>query len=546
MEEKISLSWNVIKYDLNTINIDIENILKSRFKHGELEKTLDDLYDPYLLKDMDKAVDRIKKAFNNQERVIIFWDYDVDGVTSTSILMHFFKKIWMQVSYRLPDRKVDWYWLKKYFVDEVIKVDAKLLITVDCWIKDYEIVEYANEKWLDVIITDHHNVPEKIPNAIAVLNPKRSDCNYPFSWIAWVWVAFKLISALVVEFFPDENDRNKYLKETLDIVALWTVADCMELVDENRIIVKQWLKQIKNSRSKWIAKLIEDKLEYDLDADIFWFLIWPKINAAGRLSTPYKAVNLILNNWDNLDEILFEIEDLNTKRKIMSQNYFEKAIYEINETDNLLFYWDEEIEHWIIWIISWKITENYFKPSIVYKIEEDKIVASCRSPYYFDIHECLLKFKPYFMHFWGHAQAAGFSISLEKFGEFKTELLKEVNKEDYSHYKKYLTIDKVLDPIEFWFNLFDKVSYFKPFWSWNTKPVFMFNDFEYEKIDYLWKTLDHITIKNKYWINILWFWMGKYYDELIKSKKINIVFELMEDYWMGKRQLKAKIIDIFL
>lgn len=546
MIEKKSILWNIIKYDEDTLYLDIDEILSSRFSHWELSKTLKDLYNPFLLKDMDLAVNRIKKSFKNKERVMIFWDYDVDWVTSTSILMHFFKKIWLQASYRLPDRKKDWYWLKKYFIDEIASLWVKLLITVDCWIKDYELVEYAKELWLDVIITDHHNVPEKIPTALAVINPKRDDCEYPFKGLAWVWVAFKLISALIWNFIENKAEQEKYLEETLDIVALWTVADCMELVDENRIIVKYGLEQLKKSRSKWIYKLIEEKLEYDLDADVFGFLIWPRINAAWRLSTPYKAVDLILNNSNTIDETIYEIEQLNEKRKKISLDFFEDALNKINIEDNILFYWNAEIEHWIIWIISWRITQQYFKPSIVYKIEEDKIVASCRSPYFFSISDYLNKYKNYFLHFWWHHQAAGFSISLDKFEKFKQKFTQEINSLDFSDKHSYLEVNKILNPYDFWFNFLDNVMKFKPFWSWNLKPIFMFKDFEFTEICYLWKWIDHITIKNKYWINILGFNLWQYYKEIKSSKKIDIIFELMEDYWMGKRQLKAKIIDIII
>lgn len=544
MQEKISIKWNIINYDLNTIFLDIEDILSSRFQNNELEKTITDLYDPYLLKDMDKAVERIKKAKENDERVIIFWDYDVDGVTSTSILMHFFKKVWIQASYRLPNRVIDWYWMKNYFMDELASLWVSLVITVDCWTRDIEVVKYAKSLWIDVIITDHHFVPDVIPEeAVAIINPKRTDSLYPFKFLSWSWVALKLVMALSREFFTKEESL-KYLTQTIDIAAIWTVADCMPLIDENRIIVLEWLKQIKKSRSTWIRKLIEDKIHEDLDADIFWFLIWPKLNATWRLDSAYKAVNLILNNSEKIDEIIEDIEKINDKRKELTKIFCDNAMQNINPKDNVIFYVSKEIEHGIIWIVASKLTENFYRPSIVLKDEWDKLVASCRSPDYFSIVEHLEKYKEYFLNFGGHSGAAWFTILSHRFSEFKDKFISELNTLDFKKEKKVIKVDKIINIQDFSFNFLEKVKKYKPFWIWNTKPIFMLKDFEISDVHYLWKTKEHITIKNKYYINIVWFWFWLYYDEIKNVKKMDIVFDFMEDFWMGKKQLKAKIIDL--
>lgn len=546
MQEKISITWNKIQFDINTLWQDIHDILQSRFENNELNKDITDLYDPYLLKDMDKAVERIKKAHRDGERVIIFWDYDVDGVTSTSILMHFFKKIGLQVSYRLPNRITDGYGMKKYFMDELAALWVSLVITVDCWTRDIEVIEYAKTLWIDIIVTDHHAVPEVIPEeAVAIINPKRKDCTYPFKDLSWAWVAFKLMKALARDFFPTEK-YEAYVRETIDIAAIGTVADCMPLIDENRIIVLEWLKQIKQSRSLWVRKLIEDRIHKDLDADIFWFLIWPRLNAAGRLDTPYKAVNLLLNNSQGVDDVIADIENINNKRKELTKVFYEHALENIDSKNNILFYHSEKIEHGIIGIVAGKLTEKFYKPSIVLKDEGDKLVASCRSPEYFSMVEYLEKYKEYFLHFGGHKQAAGFSISKEKFPQFQSLFTQELNSLDFSLQKKKIFIDKILSVDDFSFQLTSKIHQFKPYGIGNMKPIFMFQDFEIEQVEYLWKTMEHITLKNKFGINILWFWFGKYYHELKTHKKIDIIFDAMEDVWMGKRQLKAKIIDICL
>ena len=549
MFEQLSLKKNIIRYDENSIFEDINDILQKRFENWEfiIDWKFEDLHNPFELKDMQKAVDRIKEAKNKGERVMIFWDYDVDGVTSTSILMHFFRKIWLDASYRVPHRVKDWYWMKKYFIDEMATLSVNLIVTVDCWTKDLDVITHAKNLWIDVIVTDHHAVPDIISeDAVAVINPKRDDCNYMYKHLAWAWVAFKLVQALVYDFF-DKKEAEKYLKSTIDIAAIWTVADCMRLTWENRIIVQEWLKQIRNSRSLWIKKLIWDKINEDLDADIFWFQIWPRLNAAWRMDSPYKAVNLLLNNSENIDKIISEIEQLNEKRKYFTKEFVDDALWRVNKEDNIIFYISPAIEHGIIWIVAWRITEQFHKPSIVLKDEWDKLVASCRSPEYFSIVDILDKYKDYFVTFWWHKQAAGFTITKEKFREFKTNILKEVNSLDFSENKRIVNIDKVIALEEIWFSFLNKINKYKPFWLWNEKPIFLVRNFEYEKLEFLWKGRDHLKFTTKHWFKIFAFFMWEFYEKIKKNKApINIVFDMSEDLWNGKRSIILKIIDIAL
>lgn len=549
MFEQLSLKKNIIRYDENSIFDDINDILQKRFENWEfiIDWKFEDLHNPFELKDMQKAVDRIKEAKNKGERVMIFWDYDVDGVTSTSILMHFFRKIWLDASYRVPHRVKDWYWMKKYFIDEMATLSVNLIVTVDCWTKDLDVITHAKNLWIDVIVTDHHAVPDIISeDAVAVINPKRDDCNYMYKHLAWAWVAFKLVQALVYDFF-DKKEAEKYLKSTIDIAAIWTVADCMRLTWENRIIVQEWLKQIRNSRSLWIKKLIWDKINEDLDADIFWFQIWPRLNAAWRMDSPYKAVNLLLNNSENIDKIISEIEQLNEKRKYFTKEFVDDALWRVNKEDNIIFYISPAIEHGIIWIVAWRITEQFHKPSIVLKDEWDKLVASCRSPEYFSIVDILDKYKDYFVTFWWHKQAAGFTITKEKFREFKTNILKEVNSLDFSENKRIVNIDKVIALEEIWFSFLNKINKYKPFWLWNEKPIFLVRNFEYEKLEFLWKGRDHLKFTTKHWFKIFAFFMWEFYEKIKKNKApINIVFDMSEDFWNGKKSIMLKVIDIIL
>ncbi|MDD3145412.1 MAG: single-stranded-DNA-specific exonuclease RecJ [Candidatus Gracilibacteria bacterium] len=549
MQEKLSLKGNIIKYDKNTLNKSIEEVIDARFENGEfmLESSIDDLHDPYLLIDMDKAVARIKTAKEKGERIIVFGDYDVDGVTSTSILMHFFKKMGMQASYRIPHRVKDGYGMKTYFMDELAQLGVNLVITVDCGTRDIEVVKYAKTLGIDIIITDHHAVPDIIPEeAIAVINPKRPDCNYLYKNLAGAGVAFKLMQALAYEYMTKEEAR-AYIIESIDIAAIGTVADCMRLTGENRIIVMEGLKQIKKTRSLGIRKLIEDKIHDDLDGDLFGFLIGPRINAAGRMDSAYKAVNLILNNTDSVFQTISEIEKLNEQRKFLTKEFSNDAINKVSKTDNLLFYISPAIEHGIIGIVAGRVTEQFYKPCICLKDEGDTLVASCRSPEYHSIIETLDKYKDYFLRYGGHKQAAGFSISKEKFGEFKTKIINELNKKDFSHYKKELKIDKVVRLEELGFSFLSKVNRYKPFGIGNEKPLFLVENLEIEKMDFIGKGRDHLRFTTKHGFKIFAFYMGDFFEEIKRSKKnVSLVFDLSEDSWNGNKNLMLKVVDIIL
>ena len=548
MNTKISLKGQEIYFDETTRDMPVWEVLLRRFSDNPeiLKAGMADLHDPYLLKDMDVAIARIKKAKENGEKVMIFGDYDVDGVTSTSLMVHVLKKLWMLVSYRLPHRVDDGYGLKTKFVDEAIELWVDLLITVDCGSRDREIVTDAKNKWLDIIVTDHHSVPDDMPlDAVAFVNPARPDCDYPFTGLAGAWVAFKIVCALAREYFP-EKIANDYIKESIDVAALWTVADCMQLVGENRIIVSLWLKQIKYSRSNGLRFLVEDRINEDLDGDIFGFHIGPRLNAAGRMDTPYKAVNLILNNGNTLMDTIREIEWLNELRKSKTGEFVEYALENINPKDNIILYDSPDISHGIIGIVAGRLTEKYFRPSIVLIDEWDKLVASCRAPEFYSIVDLLEKHKEYLIAFWGHKQAAGFSISKENYPQFKQKILSELNAIDFSEHKRVVKIDKCIKLDEIGFKLLDSVQQFRPFGMWNPVPKFLIENFEIEGVKFLWKWRDHLRFDSRYWFKIFAFGMWEYYEDIKGIEKCNVVCELAEDNWQGKRGIMIRVVDVIV
>lgn len=548
MNTKISLKGQEIYFDETTRDLPVWEVLLRRFSDNPeiLQAGMADLHDPYLLRDMDRAIARIKLAKENKQKVMIFGDYDVDGVTSTSLMVHMFKKLGILVSYRLPHRVDDGYGLKTKFVDEAVELWVDLLITVDCGSRDREIVTDAKNKWLDIIVTDHHSVPEDMPlDAIAFVNPARPDCDYPFTGLAGAGVAFKIVCALAMEYFPEKEARD-YIQESIDVAALWTVADCMQLVGENRIIVSLWLKQIKYSRSNGLRFLIEDRINEDLDWDIFGFHIGPRLNAAGRMDTPYKAVNLILNNGETLMDTIREIEWLNELRKSKTWEFVEYALENINPKDNIILYDSPNISHGIIGIVAGRLTEKYFRPSIVLIDEWDKLVASCRAPEFYSIVDLLEKHKEYLIAFWGHKQAAGFSISKENYPEFKQKILSELNAIDFSEHKRVIKIDKCIKLDEIGFKLLDSIQQFRPFGMWNPVPKFLIENFEIEWVKFLWKGRDHLKFESRYGFKVFAFWMGEYYEDIKGESSCNIVCELAEDNWQGKRWIMIRVVDVVI
>lgn len=539
-----TLKWNIININDENFDLNISQILDKRFLEWDFKKTIDDLHDPYLFLWMKEAVSRIKEAHKNKERVAIFWDYDVDWVTSTSILVHFFHKIWVEVTYRLPHRIADWYWLKDYFIDELKEKWVTLVITVDCWTKDVDVIKNTKQKWVDVIVTDHHSVPEKIPEeAVCVINPKREDCTYPYKWLCWAGVAFKLMQALSYEFF-DEQEAKNYIKSSIDIAAIWTVADCMDLTWENRIIVDEGLKQLKKSRSRWLRKIIEDHLDNELDGDIFWFQIWPRLNAAWRMDTPYKAINLILNNSVSVFDTLQEIEKLNNARKEQTLRFCDDAVKKVDFNQNILFYSSKEIWHWIIWIVAWRLTENHYKPSIVFKDEWDKLVWSSRSPDYFNMIEFLDNFKDLFLAYWWHKQAAGFSVSKENFEILKESMINYLKDHNFSTNKKIINVEKVLSPLDISFSFLSEINRYKPYWMGNLKPLFLIEDFPLKRLDFLWKWELHLKFWNNLWLKVIGFNIWELYQKIKDKDKIGIVFSLWEDNYMWKKSIQLQVIDI--
>lgn len=548
-----TIKWNQINILSRSSTENIEEILLSNrwIKKVWLEEyfkpTYEHLHNPFELDGMEVAVTRILKAKENKERIIVFWDYDVDWVSSTALLVKFFHEIWIQVSYRLPHRVTDWYWLKPYFFDDLLANKVSLVITVDCGTRDIEAIKYAKKLGIDLIITDHHAVPEEISSDIlSIINPHKINCNYCNKDLSWSWVAFKLLHAISLKLFTPKETLNN-LKHYIDFAMLGTIADCMPLTWENRTIAYLGLKQIKNSKSYGLKKLIEwnDK---DLDWDMIGFRVGPRLNAAGRMDTPYKALRVLLAWEENLEEALEEIENLNTKRKTSTEKFILKANWSINTNSNVIIYDSNEIEHWILWLIASRLSEAHNKIAIVLRDEWDKLVASLRWPEYIDIVEVLESMKDLFEVFWWHKQAAGFTITKTKYREFKRTIEETVRtKVKLIDTQKIINVDTTIEAKSINKKLLDFIDSLKPFGIWNPKPLFIMENVKFDRIDYLWKENKHIKLfKNWQSIDYIAFWFGNHYQILKEQASLSIIFEIEKNVWNWQEKLNINIKDFIL
>lgn len=504
------------------------------------------LNDENLLPDIQKAIIRIITAINAKEKIVIFWDYDCDWIPWTAICVETISNLWWLVSYRIPDREKDWYWLKKYFIDEMKAAWVWLIITVDNWIAAFEPCEYAKELWLDVIVTDHHEVMNNtIPDVYAVINPHRADSVYPFKQISWACVAWKLMIALAKRIrwktYSDKEVRDKYV----DLVALSTVTDIMPLIWENRVIVDKWLKIIKKTKNEWLKELfriMELEPDRELDSEFFWFELWPRINASWRMSSPYFALQLLL--WKI--EFAQVVNDLNLQRKQITSELLEKIIKDKAYDNEIIVLAEYGWKPWVIWLIAWKITEYFWLPSIVILKKEGKSVWSCRAPLWFNIFEFISDLQFPLVEFWWHAQACWFTIDTNLVEEF-TEII-------YKKWRQRLQLSPIENIMEIKYEILKEelnmefaksLKILEPFWYKNSKPTFLIRWITPGKIDTLWSDANHITM-DIWWTRWVGFGFGGFLSSMSNWDRLDLAINLRVKKWRWEDQLEVHIKDVMI
>ncbi|MFC1569951.1 single-stranded-DNA-specific exonuclease RecJ [bacterium] len=438
----------------------------------------DDLYDPFLMQDMDKAVDRVISALRQNERIFIYGDYDVDGITSVSLITLFLRSQGGNVVYYIPDRKREGYGLSELGIQQAVDAGTKLLITVDCGITAVDEVKIAGEHGIDVIISDHHEPARELPIATAILDPKRDECHYPFTQLAGVGVAYKLIQAIGQRLELPEEDVRCYI----DLVALGSAADIVPMVDENRVLVYKGLEKINKLDRVGIHALMESSglLGKKIGTGQVVFILAPRINAVGRMGDAERAVQLLLtNSYQQAREIATVLEMENKQRKSIDEETYQEALAMIDpavSSDKTLTVVLAK-EGWhpgVIGIVASRIVEKVYRPTIMITVEDGVGKGSARSISNFDIHSALKACEKYLIGYGGHRYAAGLSIALDKIDAFREALENVASKtllEEDLIQKIYIDAEITLPEITD--KMMRLLNRFAPFGPQNMRPVFM-------------------------------------------------------------------------
>lgn len=428
--------------------------------------------DPYLITDMDKAVERIEKAIENFEKICVFGDYDCDGVTSTALMYSYLTSRGADVIYYIPDRITEGYGMSCGAVDKLHEQGVKLIVTVDNGISAIEEIEYANSLGIETVVTDHHKAGDVLPNAAAVVDPHRPDCNLHFKEWAGVGVAFKLVCAM------EKGDYFSVLADYADIIAVGTVADVVELKDENRAIVKYGVAKVNSTPCNGINALrqIAGVSEKPLSAVGITYSLAPRINAAGRIESAVTALKLLL--CDNLAEALDiaeQVDNCNRQRHTLENEIMETAVNQI-ETNDALKYMrvivvcGEGWHHGVIGIVAARITEKYGKPSIVVTFDGQDGTGSARSIDGFSVYDAIKYCEADLAHFGGHTMAAGLGLKRENYDSFVNKINEYARQCETA--VPTLTLDCKLNPAYINMALVESLEALEPFGAGNAQPIF--------------------------------------------------------------------------
>jgi single-stranded-DNA-specific exonuclease len=513
--------------------------------------SFEDLHNPFLMKDMDKAVDRIENAIANSENILVYGDYDVDGTTSVALLSSYLKTKTENVATYIPDRYDEGYGISYKGIDFAVDNDFSLIIALDCGIKAIDKVVYAKEKGVDFIICDHHRPGNAIPDAVAVLDPKREDCEYPYKELCGCGVGFKLVQALALK----DGKTIEDLVEYLDLVATAIGADIVPITGENRVLAYFGL-QVINEKPRMGFKTIIQQLKKDtLTITDVVFIIAPRINAAGRMKHGNHAVTLLTETDFNLAvEYALEIEQFNTDRREADKKITEEALLQIEKHKEqerfTTVVYHESWHKGVIGIVASRLTETYYRPTLVFTKSGDKLAASARSVKGFDVYNALEACSEHIEQFGGHKYAAGLTLYEENYEAFKQAFEDEVSKTiDKSLLIPEVKIDAHIDLKDITPKFYRIISQFAPFGPGNMTPIFMTDnliDTGYGKC--VGEDRNHLRItatqNGRDKLIGIGFGLGDKLDLITNRKPFKAVYSIDENYWNGNTSLQLKLRDI--
>ena len=511
-----------------------------------LNPTRKDFHDPYLMPDMEIAVKRIIQAIKNKEKVIIYGDYDVDGITSITVLKKFLSDRGLEVDSYIPNRLDEGYGLNKSAIDKIVSEKYQLMITVDCGISGIEEIDYANSLGLETIITDHHEPAETLPKALAVVDAKRKDNKYPFNQLAGVGVVFKLTQAISQVYNLDEKEYLKYL----DIVCVGTISDIVPLVDENRVITKLGLKLVEVTRNVGLRALLNSIGYKKIDSSAISFGVAPRINACGRMGHEQDALQLFLTeNIVEANKISKKLNDYNKERQEIERRIFDEVLTKIENDEKdkpCIIVGDDNWHHGVIGIVSSKVTEMYYKPSILICFEDEEGKGSGRSIPGFDLHDALSKCDTYIERFGGHSMAIGISVAKNNFTKFKEEFENFVNKTNINELVPRIKVDEEISAKDVSIDIVNELNMLEPFGEANKMPVFMYKNLKINSIRALSEGKHlKLTLKDESMvIDAIGFNMGHLANEYLLGDKVDVIGNLEVNSFNGRDSVQINLKDM--
>lgn len=521
-----------------------------------LSPSLEDLHNPFLLKDMQKAVERVIRSIHNQEKITVYGDYDADGITSVAVLVKFLKHFHPAVDYYIPDRILEGYGLNPVAVERIRQDGSRLIITTDCGISDYEAVHYAGSMGLDTVILDHHEVPAKIPDAAAVVNPNQSDCSFPFKYLAAVGIVFNFLIALrgmlrKEGFWAERKYPN--LREYLDLVAIGTIGDISPMVDENRVFTKVGLELITENKRIGLVALkeicgIENQV---IDSGKASFCLVPRINAAGRIGSPLDAVRLLLT--DNIDEardLAKKLDLCNRKRQAMEKMIFHEITASIQDKSEIhkksvLVFASSKWHPGVIGIVASRLVDRYCRPAILISLKDGIGKGSGRSISTFNIYEGLKKCDSRLLAYGGHRFAAGISIQEQEIPAF-TDMLDRIIQDEaiLVNFVSHTQIEAYCQLSDVNHALLSELGLLAPFGSQNPEPVLCTRNVNVSDTAVVGN--NHLRMRingDGVSCNSIWFSKGHFLHTL-SGPHLDIAFTPQINDWKGCGDIQLKMRDV--
>ena len=561
------MRWSLLNPDRKTVNsvkkafrtseviarvLANRNILNPNLARPFFTPNLDMLHNPYLMQDMDKAVERVLKNIKSGKPIMVFGDYDVDGTTGAAALYLAFQKFGADVTYYIPDRKKEGYGLSYHGIEIAKDNGIDLIITCDCGINAFVQVDFANEQNIDIIITDHHTTDTELPKAHAILNPKREDCEYPFKGLCGGGVAFKLITAIGNELNIPLTDY----EEIIPLITLGTAADVVPIKDENRVLVHHGLNILENLEKPGLKTLLElAGLKGHISVGQLVFSIAPRINAAGRLGDANRAVELLVTDDQDKARLLAkELDNENKRRQMIQQAVVDEALLKVNaeadlKNENALVLANAGWHPGVVGIVASKIKEEFNRPTIIIALENGSGKGSARSVAGFDLYEALTACKTHLDGYGGHPMAAGLTLSNQKLEDFKKAFINFANERlTEENLQATLTLDSEIalqDITPRFMEFLDKLS---PYGPGNMRPKFAIRNVEIAGVPkVIGKTGEHIRFKIKQGLKsypAVGFGLSNKYEMLITGQPVDIACVVETNEWQGNTSIQMNVRDI--